>query len=210
MNLDLAHLSQLGGWIYVIVLVVVALDAILPVMPSESVVITGAVLAAAGDASLPLVILAGAAGALGGDLASFLIGRRYQARRVAAGVGGELGGRAGKAVRWAEGQLASHGPGTLLVCRFVPGGRTAATFTAGFVGMPAASFGATAAAGAAIWTLQSALIGFVGGQAFHDNLLLGVGLGVGLGVLVGLAVELVRHPGHRPNRPTLAQVAASR
>ncbi|MCU1358214.1 MAG: DedA protein [Acidimicrobiales bacterium] len=197
MNLDLAHLAALSEWIYVMVFAVVALDAVLPVMPSESIVVTAGVLAARGDGSLPLVILAAAAGAVAGDGFSFLIGHRYRNRRLASAAAGKLTrgltGRTGKAVRWAEGMLEEHGPGTLIVSRFIPGGRTATTFTAGFVGMRARAFGASIVTGAILWAGQAGLIGFAGGHLFEDNLLLGIGLGVGSGMLVGVLIELVRH-----------------
>ncbi|CAN5751160.1 DedA family protein [soil metagenome] len=193
MPTDLTQLAALGGLIYVLVFVVVALDALVPVMPSESIVVTAAVLAASGAVSLPLVLLAATVGALGGDAASFLLGRRSGRRRRAAGTAGRSTGRTAKAVRWAGQQLDAHGPGVLIVARFIPGGRTAATFTAGFTGMGARRFGATAAAGALLWAGQATIIGFAGGRAFEGNLVLGITLGVGSGIAVGLLVEVARH-----------------
>jgi membrane protein DedA with SNARE-associated domain len=192
MELDLAHLAALAGWIYVIVFAVAALDAVIPVMPSESVVVTAAVLAARGDVSLPLVLVAAASGAAMGDAASFLLGRRVRARRLRSGATGELTGRTGKAVRWASGMLESHGTGTLVVSRFIPGGRTATTFTAGYVGMSTRAFGAGVGTGAVLWAGQAGAIGFAGGHLFGDNLLLGIAIGVASGMAVGVAIELVR------------------
>src|SRR3954469_15720299 len=166
MELDPTQLAALAGWIYVIVFAVAFLDAVIPVMPSESVVVTASVLAARGDVSLPLVLVAAASGAAAGDAFSFVLGTRVRRRRAAAalatGAAPELGGRAGKAVRWAEGLLQSHGHGTLIVARFIPGGRTATTFTAGFTGMRPRTFASGIGVGAVLWAGQAGLIGFAG------------------------------------------------
>ena len=50
-------------------------DGIFPVLPGETAIVAAAVLAANGDLSLPLVILAGAAGAVLGDSCAYWIGR---------------------------------------------------------------------------------------------------------------------------------------
>ena len=60
---------------YWAVLLVVAGDGVFPLLPGETAIVAAAVLAADGSLSLPLVILAGAAGAVIGDSAAFWIGR---------------------------------------------------------------------------------------------------------------------------------------
>ena len=187
MDLDLQHLAQLSAWVYAVVFLVAFLDAMVPVVPSEGVIVAAAVLAAQGRSSPAAVLGAAALGALAGDGASYGVGRRTHRRR------GELQGRrARRAVGWARGLLERHGPGTLIVARFVPGGRTATTFTAGFVGMAPLPFVAGVAAGAALWATQATAVGYLGGRVFEDNLVLALGLGLGSGLLVALAVELVR------------------
>ncbi|HEY4621415.1 MAG TPA: hypothetical protein VIG93_06900, partial [Gaiellaceae bacterium] len=61
-------------WAYPIIFVVAAVDAFFPLVPGETVVIVGGSLASSGDLVLPLVILAGAAGAVLGDNISYGIG----------------------------------------------------------------------------------------------------------------------------------------
>jgi membrane protein DedA with SNARE-associated domain len=189
MELGIDQIAALSGWLYLIVFAIAALDAVIPVMPSESIVITGAVLAAQGRTSIGGILLAAALGALAGDAASYALGRRVRTRK------GEIepGGRTGKAFRWARRMLDEHGPGTLIVARFVPGGRTATTFTAGLTRMPVRPFVASIGAGAALWAGQAGAIGFLGGKIFQDDLAAGIALGLGSGVLVGLLVELARH-----------------
>lgn len=188
MELNLETVAALSGWLYLLVFAIAALDAMIPVMPSESVVITGALLAAHGDASIAGIAAAAALGALAGDLTSYALGRRAARRRH----GVAPGGRTGRAMAWAQELLAHHGPGTLIVARFLPGGRTATTFTSGFVGMDLLPFVASIAAGAALWAGQAAGIGYLGGTVFEEHLLLGLALGLGSGLAVGLGVELVR------------------
>jgi membrane-associated protein len=189
MELGIDQVAALAGWLYVIVFAIAALDAIIPVMPSESVVITGAVLAAQGRISIVGILLAAGAGALAGDAGSYALGRRVRTRKGDI----EPGGRTGKAFRWASRMLDQHGPGTLIVARFVPGGRTATTFTAGYTRMSVQPFLASIGAGAALWAGQAGAIGFLGGRIFEDNLMAGIALGLGSGMLVGLLVELARH-----------------
>ena len=64
--------SNASGWAYAILFVLAFLDALVPMVPSETSVITAGVVASQGDLSLPLVILFAAAGAFAGDNTSYL------------------------------------------------------------------------------------------------------------------------------------------
>ena len=66
-------------WFYLIIFSVALLDSVVPVVPSESMVIVGGVAAGLGDLEIPLVIVIAAAGAFLGDNLSYLIGRRASA-----------------------------------------------------------------------------------------------------------------------------------
>ena len=67
-------------WFYAIIFVVAVLDSILPIVPSETLVIVGGVAAGAGDLSIVGVIAAGLSGAFLGDNLSYLIGREASDR----------------------------------------------------------------------------------------------------------------------------------
>ena len=69
-------------WTYVFLVVVCALDAIIPFVPSETSVILAGVLASTGDLNLILVIATAATGAVLGDNASYWIGRKVGHRFV--------------------------------------------------------------------------------------------------------------------------------
>ncbi len=60
---------------YLAVLGACALDAVLPIMPSEAVVIAASILAARGELSIWLIALAAAAGGFLGDTGSYVLGR---------------------------------------------------------------------------------------------------------------------------------------
>ncbi len=89
----------------------------------------------------------------------------------------------------------------IVVARFVPGGRTAVTLTAGAVRYPLRSFSTFDAIAAVSWATYAALIGYLGGAAFEDDALKGTGVGLGLALGVTAVVELVRHVRRRPGVP---------
>ena len=64
---QLVNLISGEPWAYLIVFALAFLDAVIPLFPSETAVITGGVLAAEGKVCLALVILVGAVGAVLGD-----------------------------------------------------------------------------------------------------------------------------------------------
>jgi membrane protein DedA with SNARE-associated domain len=178
-----------SGWTYLLVLVVCVGDAVLPVLPSETMVVTGGVLAASGDLNLALIMAAGAVGAFLGDNASYGLGRWFGPRAARLLLRGDRGKRA---YDWAERTLERRGMVLIAVARFVPGGRTATTFTAGTTGYPWPKFAAAAGIGAVGWGIYNGLIGAIGGKAFEQQAWKGVLLALGLATLSAVLIELVR------------------
>ncbi|GAA2148539.1 VTT domain-containing protein [Actinomadura napierensis] len=176
-------------WFGLVLFAVAALDGFFPVVPSESMVITGGVYAASGSPDLALVVVAAALGAFAGDHVAYLLGR---------GPGGRLlrrarpGTRRYRALAWARGALAERGGLVLVVARYVPGGRTAVTVTMGALGYPLRRFSLFAAVAAVSWGLYGGLLGYVGGAAFEDDPVKGVAVGLGLALSVTGVVEGVR------------------
>ncbi|WP_408619515.1 DedA family protein, partial [Jiangella endophytica] len=80
-----------------------------------------------------------------------------------------------------------------VVARYIPGGRTAVTLTAGTVEYPLRKFTFYDAIAALSWGAYSGMIGYVGGHAFEDNPLLGLGVGLGIALSITGLVELIRH-----------------
>ena len=176
--------ASASPWTYAVVLGIAALDALLPLVPSEATVISAGVLAGAGDLNLGLVIAAAAAGAYTGDSSAYWLGRL-------------LGSRVARrlfSVRrrlWAERLLERHGGSVIFGARFVPGGRTATTVSAGMLGMRWPRFAAFAGVAAVGWAVYAALLGYLGGRAF-ESVLWGLLLGFGVAAATFLAVEVTR------------------
>jgi membrane-associated protein len=177
---------------YLVVLALVAGDAILPLFPGESAVVAAAVLAADGELVVWLVALAAFAGAFLGDLTMYGIGRwagPRLMRRYASG------GRRAERVGWARGQLDRRGPALIAAAQFVPGGRNVVMFTAGTLHFPLPRFIAADGVGAGLWAVLQTAIGYFGGRALDDTLtalVASLGVAVALGAVVHGLDRLVR------------------
>jgi membrane-associated protein len=177
-------------WTYLLIVGVCAADALLPLFPSETVVITAGVLAANGGLSIALVILAAAAGALLGDNTAYAVGNSGLRRLADRMLTSE---RSRQREEWGRAQLERHGVWIIIVARFIPGGRTATTYVAGTLGMPwRRRFLPADGAAACLWALYSAALGYFGGETFQHNLWLPLLLAAGVSLLVAVAGEVLR------------------
>ncbi len=211
--LDAAQALMSSPWIYLVLFGFAAIDAFFPVVPSESLVITAGVYAAAGEPNLAGVVAVAALGAFAGDHVSYLAGRFFRRARASARVrpGREVSRRrrrGRRAAERAERMLAERGGLILVVARYIPGGRTAVTVTMGAVRYPARAFAGFDVIAAISWGIYSALIGYLGGKAFEDNPLHGLLLGIGLALAVSALVEGARYLRRRRRRP--APIAPAR
>jgi membrane-associated protein len=177
-------------WTYALVLGVAALDALVPLVPSETTAIAAGVLAGAGELSIALVLAAAAAGALAGDSSAYLLGRTLGGSRVAARVFSNEKGR--RRLARAERILASRGGYVIVVSRFVPGGRTVTMLTAGLTRMRSRTFFLFAALAATIWASYAGLLGYVGGRTFEEHPWQGLLVALALAGAIGVALELRR------------------
>ena len=206
-TLDL--LADLAALAYLLVLALAAFDVVVPVLPSESAVILGGVLAWQGRLHPVPLILAAAAGAIAGDHLSYAIGRWTQRGRPQPHRRGDR--RMGKAERlqlWAARQLDRRGPALLIVARFIPGGRTASTFMAGRTAYPLSRFTPPVVAAGLLWASFATMLGYIGGQTFHEQTLLATGLGMVLALGFAVLVELAMSRLER-RRSRVAEVAAA-
>jgi membrane-associated protein len=176
-------------WAYAIVLGIAALDAVVPAVPSESLAITAGVLAGVGKLHVAPTIAAAAGGAFLGDTTSYVLGRTLGQR-----VRKRLfrGKRAERGLAWAERMLEQRGGYLIVVARFIPGGRTATTFTAGMVRFPAWRFVGFAAVAAIGWATYAVMLGYLGGRIFEESPLLALGVALGIALGITVAVEAVR------------------
>lgn len=170
---------------FLLIAALVAGDSVIPAVPGETATLTGAVLAARGDLSLPLVFAASWLGAIVGDNVTFGVGRTAGQRLV-------RGRRAKTAARveWTRRRLRERGPVIIVVARFVPAGRNAVSLAAGTLGMRWHVYAAWDAVAAALWTLFAIALGYATGRTFEDSVLVPLGLSLALAALIGGAAEL--------------------
>jgi membrane protein DedA with SNARE-associated domain len=178
-------------WSYFVIFGAAAVDAFFPLVPSETVVIIGGNLSSSGDLSLPLVILAAASGAVVGDNVSFWIGSLVGERTVKKWFSGE---KSQKRLEWAERMLDERGAYIIVIARFIPGGRTAVTFSAGYIPtFPWRRFIVYDVVAGCIWASYAALLGYFGGKTFENHPFVGLLIALGVALSLGLLVEFVRH-----------------
>jgi membrane protein DedA with SNARE-associated domain len=188
--IDLAQLDVSSPASYLIAVLVPALDALIPVLPSETAVIAlGVATAGSTDPRIAVLVGLAAVGAFLGDNAAYLVGRRFGpavSRRVFAGERGK------RRRDWAQRSLAEYGTRIIVACRFIPGGRTAVTLTCGLIGYPRRSFMLGTALAGILWASYAFLLGRIGGQAFEGRPWAGLLVGLGLTVAVSGVIEAAR------------------
>ena len=169
---------------YLLLLGLLVLDAFVPVIPTQAIMITGGALTAYGHLSVPTTIAVGAAGVILGDWACYLLGRSthhttgliaqlrqrcgIQTEDVAKSAAARTG-RARRAARKLTRGLREPGPVVILICRFVPGGRMAACFSAGRARYPYKHFMLYQGLAAIGWAGYGTLIGHLGGAALTSS-----------------------------------------
>jgi membrane-associated protein len=181
--------ANASGWAYAILFVLAFLDALIPVVPSETSVITAGVVASQGDLSLPLVILFAATGAFAGDNTSYFIGARYGTRINDRFFQSE---KAKRRIAWAQRQVQERGGELIVIARFIPGGRTVVTLSSGTLGYPWRRFVLFDAIASTIWAVYAALLGYLGGHAFEEQPWKGLLLAFAIAFAVTGGVELFR------------------
>ena len=177
-------------WTYPILLGICAGDAVVPALPSETAVIVCGIQAARGELSLGWVIAFAAVGAFSGDNASYSAGRWLGRPVVKRFFSGEV---AQSRLDWARRFLKERGSYVLVVARFVPGGRTATTFTAGLVRLRwPMRFAPYIFIAAILWSCYGALLGYLGGRMFRNQPIYALLLALGIAAAITVAVEAVR------------------
>jgi membrane-associated protein len=178
-------------WSYPVIFSVAMLDAFLPLVPSETVAITGGVLAGSGDLSLPLVILCAVGGAIVGDNISYGLGTwlgEHTVKRLFKSA------KSRTAFEWAEHQLEMRGTYLVVIARFIPLGRTAVTLSAGYVhSFPWRRFIVADVVAGGIWGTYTVLLGYIGGKSFEDHPTLALLVAFVAAISVTVTIEGFRH-----------------
>jgi membrane protein DedA with SNARE-associated domain len=174
-------------WTYPLLFGICAGDALIPAFPSETAVIVCGIQAARGELALEWVIFWAAAGAFAGDNASYAVGRWLGTPAVKRFFSGEVAqGR----LDWASNFLKERGSYVLIVARFIPGGRTAATLTSGLVHLRwSTRFAPYILVAAVLWSVYGALLGYLGGRLFEDRPIFALLVAFGIAAAITVAVE---------------------
>jgi membrane-associated protein len=180
-----------SNWSYLIVFVIAMLDAFFPIVPSEATAIAAGVVAGTGGLNVGVCILAASLGAIAGDNISFALGHFFGARVERRFFTSE---KSQKRLQWARKTLDERGGYLIVVARFIPGGRTVTTFTAGFVEtFPWRRFLVFDTIAGFIWGTYTVLLGYFGGKSFEEEPWKGLLLAFGIALAVTAVVEVVRH-----------------
>ncbi|WP_434617302.1 DedA family protein [Arthrobacter sp. A5] len=190
-------LLSAGDWafaLYPIMAAAVALDAAVPPIPSEVMVVTSGSLSANGQVILPLALAAAVTGSMLGDLVVYglfkrrlthVLDRFRWGRSVHKGIrrAAARGGRSSTAAAMVAG-------------RFIPAGRTATMAAAGIANVPTVRVLRASALGSVVWACWMVGLGYLTGRntslPFWANSLIGVGVGIGVGVLMAAVIGLRR------------------
>ena len=185
---SLIDLISDAWWTYPFLFLFALLDSIIPIVPSETAVIAAGVVAGSGGLNIAVVIAVAATGAVCGDNIAYEIGKRARPwieRRFS-------GPKAARRLEWARDLLARRGVGLIIVARFIPGGRTAVTLTAGMTAMNRFKFVAATIVAGVLWATYAALLGYFGGRTFEDNHTLAFVVAFAAALSITALTELVR------------------
>lgn len=179
-----------SGWVYLFGALSVALSAVLPPVPSTTLFVAlGSVSASSGQLNSVLLAAAMFAGAVAGDLATFLLVRRFKLHEWSF----FAKPRWRSAFRSAGQRLEDKGLPFVLASRFVPLGRLSLNVAAAVTGQPLRAFAAHSALAGLLWSAYAVGVGTLSGSwpalSTQAAVLLAIGFSLVLGRLINYAVE---------------------
>jgi membrane protein DedA with SNARE-associated domain len=175
---------------YLLAFLLTAFDAVLPVLPSETLLIAlGVATAGSADPRIALLVGCAAFGAFVGDNLAYLLGHRFGPFVERRFFSSEKGTQRRA---WAKRSLERFGILIIIVCRFIPAGRTAITLSCGLLRYSRRRFMVATAIGAVIWALYAFFAGRLGGRAFQDKPWAGFLVGLSAALLISVSVEIIR------------------
>lgn len=186
-------------WLLLVIVGLAVIDALLPAVPSEALIITAGVAAAAGTQDLGFVIAAATLGSFIGESIAYGIGRWFGPavrERMTPGTARAT------TFAGAERLLLTRGGLILLTGRFIPAGRTIAAVAAGATNFQTNRFIAYSAPGAALSAAYVAMLGFLGGAAFASDPLVALLFSLAVGTTITMVIGLARK-GRRRTEPAL-------
>lgn len=149
---------------YVSIFLLVAGDAVIPVLPGETTLNAASTVAASGDLSLPLVMMAGALGAIVGDSTLFALARHNRRRVEPQMQAARSNPRVGSALEY----LGDNRKILLVFARYVPGLRFVVNATMGLSDLPYLKFLPWSALGGILWSVYTCALAYWVGSTIED------------------------------------------
>ena len=184
--------STLGPYTYALVGVMAFLETAAftgLVVPGETVVILGGVIAGQGDVDVLALFALTWFCALSGDATGYLLGRRL-GRRFLLAHGPRVHLTEARLLRVEE-FFARYGLGTILIGRFVGLVRAVAPFLAGASRYPPGRFIAIAVLGTGLWSAAFVFLGFIFWQSFDEAIAIAKQGSLALATIVVLIVSAI-------------------
>ncbi len=185
---DLIMQAIASPWLYLVLFAVTIVDGFFPPVPSETVLVAAAAVAAStGEGNLLLLGAVAAIGAAIGDNVAFLIGRGLGTTRFA----WMRRPRVAAAFAHAQRALDRRSATLILGARYIPVGRVAVNMSAGALDFPWRRFLPLSLIAGISWSVFSLVIGLLAGAWIKDQPLLSAGLGIVIALLIGLVIDRI-------------------
>jgi len=175
-------------WLYLVLFAVTVIDGFFPPVPSETVLVAAAAVAAStGEGNLLLLGAVAAISAAIGDNIAFVIGRGLGTTRFA----WMRRPRIAAAFAYAQSALDRRSATLILGARYIPVGRVAVNMTAGALGFPWRRFLPLSLIAGLSWSIFSLAIGLLAGAWIKDQPLLSAGLGIVIALVIGFVIDRI-------------------
>jgi membrane protein DedA with SNARE-associated domain len=185
---DLILQAAASPWLYLVMFATAVIDGFFPPIPSETVLVAAAAVAASsGETNIPLLIAVAALGAIIGDNIAYAIGRSLGTTRFAWMRRPKVAAAFDRAQR----TLSRNGAPLILGARYIPVGRVAVNMSAGALGCSWRRFLPLSMIGGVTWAAYSAGIGLLAGHWLEDQPLLSVVIGVTFALVLGFVIDRV-------------------
>lgn len=185
---DLIMQAIASPWLYLVLFAVTIVDGFFPPVPSETVLVAAAAVAAStGEGNLLLLGAVAAIGAAIGDNVAFLIGRGLGTTRFA----WMRRPRVAAAFAHAQHALDRRSATLILGARYIPVGRVAVNMSAGALDFPWRRFLPLSLIAGISWSVFSLVIGLLAGAWIKDQPLLSAGLGIVIALIIGLVIDRI-------------------
>ncbi|WP_417511539.1 DedA family protein [Microbacterium sp.] len=175
-------------WLYLVIFATAVIDGFFPPIPSETVLVAAAAVAAStGGTDLVMLVAFAALGAMIGDNIAYAIGRSVGTTRFS----WMRRPRVAAVFARAQSRLTRSGAPLILGARYVPVGRVAVNMSAGALGYPWRRFLPISVVAAASWAIYSVGIGLLAGKWLVDQPLLSAVIGIAAALIIGIVIDRV-------------------